>query len=374
MAPPFLRPLCAWIVIGYKGREGHMSEFSIRTKTFRLGLADHLALYLAQVLGPATNLPLALPVLSLGLGFPVLETLHDLRAGRCQTYLLIQFIVLAVYALTAAAGALIVRRNYPRDVAMNGERIMVMDANAVRLIGPGFDVRQSWALFSRVRQDRHRIFLCLRSLRVHAIPKQAFASLEDAERLTTFARTAIRTARRAPASLPPLPEAPDNREIWRGRPFSMALDRPLGRQLQKLGATALGAVGFTLLVAAAQSWRRAIFDPAGLLLLFGVMMAIFLPALALLPVVWFIMSQQPDRRGPREVVFTRDYVRCTAAAVDTRADWSLVRDIERSSGTFVFRLAIGVFCIPASAFATRAQATAFFTQAVAFWRAAQARR
>jgi len=374
MAPPFLRPLARFVALVINIAGARMSEFSIRTKPFRLDWADYRALYLTQITHVVTTLPYALPTLFFVFGFPLLESLSDLRAGHYQTYLIVQLTTLAVCALTTAGGALVLWHRRGRDPAMNGERIMVMDAGAIRLIGPGFDIRQTWALVRGVRQSQDYIFLCLRGYKAYALPKRAFASAEDAERLAIAARAAIRMARKAPIPLPALPEAPDTRELWRSRPFIMALDRPLGRMLQRLGTRALAVFGCALLIAAMQSWPRGALNAGGILVLFGVLAVIFVPLLALLPVIWLIMHGQPDRRGPREVGFTRDYVRSTGAAADIRADWSLVEDVYRSSGTFVFRLAVGVFYVPASAFVTTAEATAFFTQAVAFWRAAEARR
>jgi len=370
-----VRPLLFYVrITGYKTAGGRMSAFSIRTKPFRLDWADYRALYLTQILRFLTVFPLAVVPLFFGFAFPLLESLGDLQAGLWHKWLLTQLSVLAFYAVAAFAGACALWLRLRRDPAMTGERLMVLDSGAVRLVGPGFDVREAWPLFRGVRQSRHHIFLCQPGTRAYVLPKRALSSPDDAVRLMVAVPGAILAARRAPAPLSDLPEAPDNRDLWRSHAFTMALDRPLSRVLQNLGTAALAVLGVSLVVAIARSWPVFVFDPRPLWGLFAIAAIVFVPLLAVAPIVWSVMRRRPDRRDARVVCFTRDYVRSTSATADRRADWGLVREVDHMSGTFVFRMAIGVVCIPASAFATKAEAMAFYAQAVAFWRAAQARR
>ncbi len=289
-----------------------MSEFSIRTKTFRLGLEDYRALWWAQFAGLFASLPLFLFSLYAWVGVPVLSSLDDLRNGRYQTYLCLQLALPAAYLAMGAAAMAFRWRRYSCDPAMSGERIMVLDSGAIRVIGHGFDVRQSWATVRRIRQGRHHIFIHMNSRQIYTLPKRALAP-DDASRLTNTLGVAIRSARKAPSALAPLAETPDTRELWRSRPYRLTHAISHARMFTGL-------------------------------------------------------------RAEREVCFTRDYVRCTAPAFDTRVDWTNVRSVRRIGGVVAFNLGSGRFVVPASAFATPAEATAFFTQAVAFWRAAEARR
>ena len=354
---------------------GRMSQFSIRTQPFRLGLADYRALWLAEVGRVFLNLPLFLIAVYSLVGLPVLWTLSDLLDGRIRSYLYAQAAWLVVEGGLLLGVALSQWRRYRHDPVMTGERIMVLDAGAVRLIGYGFDARQAWAAFAQVRQGRDHLFIYMRSHQAYIVPKRALASPEDAARLVSNARDAIRAARQAPAVLPPLPEAPDNREIWRSRPYRRTFILAFPQVLSRLWPIALLAIGMVALCAAADVWLKGLDNPAPLFALATVAGMVLVLPVAGTFLSWLVVRNRPELRGDRETVFTRDHVRFTSAAIDSRTDWANVRKVYRIRGAVVFRLGTnGRIDVPLSAFDTPAQAMAYFTQAVAFWRAAQARR
>ncbi len=351
-----------------------MSEFSIRTKPFRLGLADYRALWLAEF-GRAFTVPqLALAILYGLAVVPLTWTLSDLLDGDIEPYLGFQAAWLAVFAGLMALICVALWRRDRRDPVMTGERLMVFDDGAVRLVAPGYDVRQSWAGFSQVRQGRHHIFLYMRGQQAYIIPKSALASPGDAQRLMTAARAAIRAARKTPAALPPLPETPDNRDIWRSHPYRLTFRIVYGRLLQPGGGLVLVVFGLALLAIATYAWQSNLATREDILILFAIPTAIVVFAHLIFVLAWLIVRGRPDMRGLREVCFTRDYVRCTGPAFDVRVDWDNIRGVHHAAGIFAFRFRTGRFDVPAQAFAAPAEATAFFTQAVAFWRAAEARR
>jgi len=194
-----------------------MGAFSIRTKTFRLGLADYRALWLVEA-GRAFLYPL------LGLVFLAPALTAYLRHTDVRTYLWAQSALLGLFVPFVIGLAVLDRvihwRKHRRNPVMTGERIMLFDDGAVRLIGDGFDTRWTWLHFSRARLGRNHLFIYSSSHRVCILPRSAFAAPHDMERLAEAAGGAIRVARQAAAPLPSLPEAPDSREIWRSLPVA----------------------------------------------------------------------------------------------------------------------------------------------------------
>lgn len=271
-----------------------MDTFSIRTQTFRLGLADYRAAWLS----PRINAPAFIGSLGPFIAVPLALGWSDLRRGHTLTCLLAAAIYLGISLAASAIQLSVLWSRYRRTAMMTGERLMILDRDAVRLIGPGFDISQAWSRFFRLYQGRRHLFLLMRNYQAYVIPKKALDG-DDAARLYVCARAAMRKDRPAQKTLPMLTETLDNREIWLARPYF---------------------------------------------------------------------------REGRTFSFTRDYVRYTTPTFDGRYDWNNVRRVSRAFGFFIFRLANGRLIVPASAFATKAQATAFHTQAVAFWRAAEARR
>jgi hypothetical protein len=343
-----------------------MSEFSIRTQPFRIAWADYRALRLSpRFLLPALGFCLLMP---LGIGFP------SLLRGDITTSLYVGLIALGYSVLAALAGLFIVWRRYRRDPVMSGERLMVLDSGAVRLAAYGCDFRQTWAQFGKVYQDRDRVFLQRRDWQVYIIPKRALASAAEAERLVTLARAAIKAARTGPVELPPLPEAPETREIWRTKPYQVTFALICARLLPALGPILLIVCGLAALFAAIMPWLDGPFGLSGFTLAAVAVAMVLGIAIATFTLTWLIVRRRPHLSLPLNVCFTRDYVRCTSGVFDGRYDWVIVREVRRAPGVFLVHLPRGAYYVPVSAFATRAEAMAFFTQAVAFWRAAEARR
>ena len=249
---------------------------------------------------------------------------------------------------------------------------MVLDAAAIRVIGYGYDVRQNWVAANRVRQGRHHVYIHMNSGQVYPLPKRAL-SLGDAERLTATLNAAIRGAHKAPAALVPLAEAPDNRELWRCRPYRLTLAILLARLAGEQRASILFLLGGALVGAVVDVWLQGIDSLDTLALIYAAAVVLVCFLLGLLFGVQ-ILRRRKGSGVTRDMGFTRDYIRCTTAAFDIRVDWANIRSVHRIGVIFTFRFSTGRFDVPASAFATRAEAMAFFTQAVAFWRAAEARR
>ncbi len=196
-----------------------MGTFSIRTQTFRLEWADYLAMRLSALSLALTTFPSVLAVAGVFIGIPLLIDLPDLLKGKPMVYFCAQATLLGLSIAAGTADLFKLHRLYRREPMMHGERLMILDDGAVRLTGQGYDIRQSWAAFSRVRHSRHHIFLLMPHGRVHALPKRALATPQAAVRLLTLARAATQAARETRLALPPLPETPDNRERWQSLPY-----------------------------------------------------------------------------------------------------------------------------------------------------------
>lgn len=189
-----------------------MSEFSIRTQPFRLGLADYCALWLSPraVLSGLFFYVFLAVFASLALG---------LLDGDIRTCLYGAAAALAYGLVSYGTCLLMLWLRYRRDPVMTGERLMVLDSGAVRLVGDGCDIRQTWEAFSRIHQGRDHIFLHMRNYAVYVIPKRALSALGESRRLITVASAAIRSTRNMRSELMPLPEAPDTRETWLSLPY-----------------------------------------------------------------------------------------------------------------------------------------------------------
>ncbi len=348
-----------------------MSEFSIRTQPFRLGLADYRALWLAEFRRVLAS-PTAWLAFGIWFGAPLLLSLDDLHDGRYPTYMWVPLAVVAFCAVTGVAGLAFRWLRYRRDPVMIGERIMVLDNAAIRLIGDGYDVRQSWATANRVRQGRYHIYIHMNSSLIYTVPRRALLP-GDAERLVTTLNAMIRATRRAPTFLSPLAEAPDARELWRCRPYRLTPGILFARLIKTLWTAVIFILGLAMLGLTVDVWLKGIdrFDGMGLVCA-AVAVLVFI-ALGL-GLGLLVVSRQKSAGMTRDMGFTRDYIRCTTAAFDVRVDWANVSSVHRIGAIFTFRFSTGRFDVPASAFATKAEAMAFFTQAVAFWRAAEARR
>ncbi len=351
-----------------------MGTFSIRTQTFRLGLADYRALWLAELRRPSRMLLILFIVFELACGIPFLVGGDDLLNGRCMSYLLTLF---ACLGLSIGAVVLVFTlswQQHRQNPVMTGDRIMILDTNAIRLIGHGLDTRHAWSAVSGVDRGRRHLFFYMPGQPTLVVPKRALASPDEADRLVTAARTAIRAARKNPAALPPPGDALDNRDLWRGAAYRMVLQRPLKYMLLRLLTVAILLPTFTMLGLVIVSGGQVLALPDRLII-FPALIAMFaIIFLVMLPLLWLALRRLPHLQGEREVCFTRDYVRSTGRYVDVRLDWSNVRGVSHTQGVFIFQVATGWFHIPASAFATKTQAMAFYSQAVAFWRAAEARR
>ena len=191
-----------------------MSEFSIRTKPFRLDWKDYLALSLG--LAPFR----ILPVIGACTGLLLLIGLPFLLKGEPGLHLWAQ-VFLPGLLIAGFTGNLFEQlQRYRREPMLHGERIMILNDGAVRLAGHGYDIRQTWAAFHKVRHSRNHIFLHMPGDRVHMLPKRALATPQEAARVLTLARSAIKAARTTPSALPPLPEALDNRELWVSQPYA----------------------------------------------------------------------------------------------------------------------------------------------------------
>jgi len=346
-----------------------MGAFSIRTKTFRLDLADYLALWLS----PRLIAPAVCGGIGLLIALPLALDLSDLMHGDIRTSLVTTAISLTYLVVSFTATLSVRAWRYRRNAMMTGERIMIFDDGAVRLIGPGFDVRQPWTNFAYLSQGRRYLFLVMHTNQVYVIPKAALAG-GDVKRLVACARAALGKDSAAPEVLPLIPEPPDNREIWLTRPYRMTFHLIFPRLSRLTGPLTLiltGTIGLILASAAWMGRRGGLHDALGLA---GGLAIVGLLLVSMLPVITRLNGLRPDVRGERTFCFTRDYIRSIAPAFDGRYSWDTVRQVRRASGAFVFRLASGQFAVPVSAFATPAQAMAFYTQAVAFWRAAEARR
>jgi len=350
-----------------------MGEFSIRTRPFRLGWADYRALWLAFIGRYFTTFPAVLGTFYVLIVLPVLFGV--LPRASYGPYIWVQAGALAVFLLIALADLFFLHRRYRGIPAMRHERIMVLDSGAVRLIGAGMDFRQVWDGFGSQWQSRRHVFVHLPGLPTYVIPKDALATADDAARLNLQARTLIRQARKTPRVLPPLPETPERRELWRSRPFPLTLGLAYGHAFRAVWTIALTVLGLAALVLAALRWLAGPVDPRDTLILFLSLAVLVVNANAAIFAHWFgRVRWRPATRGLREVSFTRDYVRCTAPAFDLRLDWAHIRDVYAVPGAIVFRLPAGRLAVPRSAFTSRPQATAFLTQAIAFWRAAKARQ
>ena len=342
-----------------------MGDFSIRTQTFRLGLADYRALWLSpRAIAPAVGGCLLICIAaSLSPGLP----------GLAGTRLVVAAITLAFGGVAFAANLLVLSLRHRRDALTTGERIMIFDAGAVRLIGSGFDVRQPWRNFARLYAGRRHLFLLTLTNRVYIIPKAALAT-DDAQRLVVRARAALGKTGTAPETLPPLSEGPDNREMWLTRPYRTTFNLifpGLAWLVWPLALASIGVIGLTL-VADARTGNRGLWhDGLGLA---GSLATTALIALSIWPVLGQLIRLRPQFHGERTFCFTRDHIRSTAPAFDGRYDWDVVQSVTCVAGVLIFRLRGERFTVPASAFAGKAQAMAFYTQAVAFWRAAEARR
>lgn len=351
-----------------------MGTFSIRTQTFRLGLADYRALWLAEARRPSRMLLILFIVFELACGIPVLVGGNDLLDGRCLSYLSTLFACLGLSACAVILVFTLSWRQRRQDPVMTADRIVILDTNAIRLIGHGLDTRQAWSAVSGVDRGRRHLFFYTPGQPTLVVPKRALASPDEADRLVTTARTAIRAARKNLATLPALGEALDNRDLWRTGPYRMVLQRPLKYMVLRLLAVAVLLPTLWMLGLVVVSGGKILTLPDRLII-FPALIAMFaIAVLVMLPLLWLVVRRLPHLQGDREVCFTRDYVRCTGRYVDVRLDWSNVRDVSHTQGVFIFRAATGWFHIPTTTFATKAQATAFYTQAVAFWRAAEAQR
>ncbi len=348
-----------------------MSEFSIRTKPYNLGWPDYRVLWLSEYGRAFTRFPTAIGTLCALFGVPAMLGF---------IYKSFAIGVIAQAAVILGYGAILVMTvaglwwRYRGAPVMRGERIALLSHGAVRLIGPGFDLRQTWAAFEFVAETRRHLILRMRDYSSYVIPKSAFASADDVKRLLRVAPAVIRAARRTSADLQPLPESPEGRELWRSRPYRMTFNLAFGRGLRVIAVVCLIALGCGLVVLAAQFWLDGRADPHDLTGLFGSIITGMILGLLAAPLSWLILRRRPAFRGDRDLCFTRDYVRYTAPAYDCRFEWVHVRDVRRHANIIVFRLAIGRLSVPRSAFATPAEADAFFTQAVAFRHAMLARQ
>lgn len=338
-----------------------MSEFSIRTQPFRLKWADYAAVRLtARFIVPTLCFYIWL---ALGIGLP------DLLKGDLEALLWCLAVSLGCGLAFFAAGLFILWLRYRRDPVMNGERLMVLDGGGVRLVGHGVDVRRTWATMSRIREGHEHVFLYMAVSGAYIMPKRAFSSAEEIKRLIGAARVAIRASRTFLPSLPPLPEAPDNRETWLSRPYRPGFVPSYSRVL-----TWIFAAVILVMLLAGDVWlvRSGDIDDTTACVIAILVMAI--PLILVAGLGWWLISKRRTKIRKSVMCFTRDYVRCTSPAFDTRIDWTNIRKVYRVARVFIFRLETGLLHVPASAFATRAEAEAFFAQAVAFWRAAEARR
>jgi len=147
----------------------------------------------------------------------------------------------------------------------------------------------------------------------------------------------------------------------------------LARLAGEQRASILFLLGGALVGAVVDVWLQGIDSLDTLALIYAAAVVLVCFLLGLLFGVQ-ILRRRKGSGVTRDMGFTRDYIRCTTAAFDIRVDWANIRSVHRIGVIFTFRFSTGRFDVPASAFATRAEAMAFFTQAVAFWRAAEARR
>ncbi len=354
-----------------------MNEFSIRTQPFRLGAAHDRALWLAQAVRAPMVWFWALWTVDWAVVIFIQLKLAIVDHDRNAVVLGFSFVP-PVFMCLSAAILYIAQRRDSRDPVHSGDQLMILDNSAVRVVGYGFDTRQTWAAFNRVYRSGNRLFLHAPGRRPYIVPKRALeqglASPDDWSALATAARAAMQAARRASPPLPPLQDPPDNRDLWRSRPFQMSLYYPPGVMILRMLAGAMLIPSAAFLFAIAQFGFEIVAEPDWWSFLLCLTAACLVYGLAMLLLVRQALKRRVDLKGDREICFTRDYVRSTTRAFDSRVDWVNVRRVYRSSGVFYFRMKTGLFHVPASAFATKAEAMAFFTQAVAFWRAAEARR
>lgn len=259
------------------------------------------------------------------------------------------------------------------------------EAGTIAFTPDGFVIKRGqlnasldWGAFKKIIETRKAIYLT-RTSEAHIVPKSAFASMEVARAAAAFARRSVRQAggkTRGVISGAEAPQAPDERV---SPPFEMTFR--IYAQLVIRNALS-GGPGIVLLfmpcaIIALVAWTyradilAGFFDVFLLPLSIAVGVALFI-LLLVLALGWMLARKVPTTMGQRRVAIAPGYVRASGDGYAAQFAW---RDLQRVVRTRKYLICYirprGYIVLPASAFATRAEADAFFDQAKAWAEAAR---
>ncbi|WP_443749843.1 YcxB family protein [Asticcacaulis solisilvae] len=262
-------------------------------------------------------------------------------------------------------------------------RVVAFSPDAMTITRGGLDATLGWGTFRTVYETRGAIYL-MRVVEAHIVPKSAFASPELARQAAAHARHHIKYATDKATRVfydSPAPAAPAEDE--RVSPsfeltFRLFAEIFLRNRYRSVGAVAAQFAAAALVIAAyAWIWRYDLSNGeyGGFLMASGIVVsAILILPVLLIPVSWKMSQKVPTVMGLRQVAMTPSYVRGFGKDYDARFAWQDLRRVVRTSGAlFCYTRPNGMVVVPASAFATQAEADAFFDQARAWADAARAK-
>ncbi len=267
--------------------------------------------------------------------------------------------------------------------AMRAARTVIFSPDALTINRNGLDVTLGWGTFRTVFETPKAIYL-MRTSEAHIVPKSTFASADTGKLAAAHARHHVKYATDKSTKVfydTPVP-APPTADEQVSPPFELNFrlfaEIFLRNRYHSLGAL-LGQLSAAVAMSLFYAWIYRIELMEGqyttfLLSSLGFTALIFIAPVLALPLSWKLSQKVPTVMGQRRVAITPTYVRTFGEGYDTRFAWRDLRRVVRTrKGLACYTMPRGVTLVPASAFASQAEADAFFDQAKAWADAARAK-
>lgn len=359
-----------------------MTEDTIETRPFGLTLGDY-AVYAVKVFyGQIVRGKRALIhlVLALVMGFSL--NLSALMRGDVVAalpgLLVYPAFLLVFMPLVGLVRVLWAAKSVP---GLCATRTVTLSPDAVMIRRDGLDVTLAWGTVRTVLETGKVIYLMVGN-EGHIILKSAFASRDIAKRAGAYARHHAKYARDQKTKVfyeTGVAAEPSQDETvsppYRLN-FSLFVPCFLRNRLRSFSAV-LGMMPLPagMIIFYAWLWRADLaegrytaFVSTSLIFAVGILL---LPIL-LLPLTWTVSRKTPTTLADRRIAITCDYVRGFGEGFDVQFGWQELRRVARTRKClFFYAQPQGVIPLPASAFATQAEADAFFDQAVTWAKAAR---
>lgn len=276
-------------------------------------------------------------------------------------------------------------RQFQSNKALKSESVVTLSDLGVDITGRATQTRLTWQNFSRLSQNRDKLFLYLAKASAIIIPKAAFASPEDRAQFTARATALIKAARHPQANVfEAPPQTIDLPSDWRTQPFAYTFPlhfsfylrlfyRSLFRPVTLLTIVIFGSI-VPLWINRQRielgDWRGIGFDAV-----------VFVPFIAvtllLMPVIlalwsWMTLRTSPRIKGLRSAALTPDRIVCVGPSYHVEILLADLRAVQKSGGVLLFYTRPNcAIAIPLSAFTDKTSAMAFYEQAVTWWRVAK---